>query len=101
MAVLDRDTFFSRLQERVGEDTSDESISFVEDMTDTYNELERRATGDGVDWEQRYKDLDDAWKKKYQHRFFSAGGSYSNPTGNQPESEDDKAEKITFGDLFK
>lgn len=100
MAILDRDTFFTRLQERIGEDTSDESIAFVEDMTDTYNDLESRANGDGVDWEQRYKELDEAWKKKYQHRFFSAGG-VSN-LGNEPDPEpEDRARKITFKDLFK
>lgn len=99
MAILDRDTFFNRLQERIGEDTSDESIAFVEDMTDTYNDLENRANGDGIDWEQRYKDLDESWKKKYQHRFFSAGG-VSNQ-GNEPDPDpEDRATKITFKDLF-
>lgn len=103
MAILSRDDFFSRIQGRIGEDTSDEAISFVEDMTDTFNDMEQRANGDGVDWEQRYHELDESWKKKYSHRFFSAGG-VSN-IGNEPQTagttdDDRSAEKITFKDLF-
>lgn len=103
MAVLARDDFFSRLQERVGTATSDEDISFIEDMTDTFNDLENRANGDGVDWEQRYHELDESWKQKYKHRFFSGGG-VSNIPNTQNNEEDDaqaRASSITFNDLFK
>ena len=75
MAVLSRDEYFARLNERLGSDTSEESITFLEDMTDTYNDMEKRTNGDGVDWEQRYHDLDEAWKARYQHRFFNGGDS--------------------------
>ena len=71
MAVLTRDDFFDRVQKIVGTDTSDDSLTFIEDMTDTYNNLDEKANGDGTDWEQRYKDLDEAWKEKYKKRFFS------------------------------
>ena len=60
MAVLNRDEYFSRLHERLGADSSEEAITFLEDMTDTYNDMETRANGDGVDWEQRYHDLDES-----------------------------------------
>lgn len=102
MAVLARDDFFSRLQERVGTATSDEDISFIEDMTDTFNDLENRANGDGVDWEQRYHELDESWKQKYKHRFFS-GGSSAIPRTDPQEDNDaqERASSITFNDLFK
>ena len=35
MAVLDRDKFFERIRERLGEDDSEEALSYLEDMTDT------------------------------------------------------------------
>lgn len=103
MAVLTRDDFFSRLQERLGSDTSDESIQFLEDMTDTYNDLEQKASGDGVDWEQRYHELDESWKQKYQHRFFSSGGVMNNPNNPQRDDPDteDRGASISFKDLFK
>lgn len=102
MAVLSRDDFFTRLQERVGTATSDEDISFIEDMTDTFNDMENRANGDGIDWEQRYHELDESWKQKYKHRFFS--GSVSNIPNSSTQDEDDaqqRASSITFNDLFK
>ena len=102
MAVLNRDDFFARMQERMGDDTSDEAISFLEDMTDTYNDLESRANGDGVDWEQKYKDNDAAWKAKYRHRFFN-GDNRNVPMDDSTDDSDvgTNAEAITVDDLFK
>ena len=102
MPVLSRDDFFARLHERLGDDTSDASISFLEDMTDTYNELEKRSNGDGINWEQRYHDLDESWKKRYRHRFFTGGDSCV-PAGCEKSdaSESNNAETITVDDLFK
>lgn len=105
MAILQRDDFFARLRDRFGEDSSDEAISFMEDMTDTYNDMEQRANGDGVDWEQRYRELDENWKKRYTRRFFSSGGG--NPFTEGTEQEDDtvkaaeRASSITIKDLFE
>ena len=102
MSVLEREAFFERVQNRIGDDTSDEAIQFIEDMTDTYNDLENRAVGDGTDWEQKYKELDESWKKKYAHRFFSSAGTAR--IGNEPIEKDeynDNKEKITYSDLFE
>lgn len=103
MAVLNRDDFFSRLQTVIGENNSDESIQLMEDMTDTYNDLENRANGDGVDWEQRYHELDESWKKKYRHRFFSGNGASAIGNGGSPGNDDNetRAKDITINDLFK
>ena len=103
MSVLEREKFFEAVENRIGEDTSDEAIQFIEDMTDTYNELETRAVGDGVDWKQRYDELDEKWKKKYARRFF-AGGTARTVIREEDEEEtvdDDNREKITYSDLFK
>lgn len=73
MAVLSREEYFNRLHEHLGTDSSDESIAFLEDMTDTYNDMESRRNNDGEDWEQKYHDLDKAWQKRYSNRFFNGG----------------------------
>lgn len=102
MAVLNRDEFFSRMQERIGTDTSDEAISFLEDMTDTYNDMENRANGDGEDWKRKYEENDAAWKAKYRHRFFSGD---SRVVGSEVESVEDDgayhADEVTVEDLFE
>lgn len=103
MAVLKRDEFFNRLSGRLAGDTTDEGIAFLEDMTDTYNDLETRANANGDDWERKYKELDESWKKRYQSRFFS-GGVTSSPaaeTEGFDEEEEDKGETITVEDLFE
>lgn len=97
MAVLNREQFFDRLSEMFTERNDDEAISFIEDMTDTYNALE--ASGSTTDWEERYKKLDESWKEKYKRRFFS-GVSVVNNNNVDDEEEGKTAENITFEDLF-
>ena len=100
MSVLNRDDFFNRIQNIAGTDTSEETLAFIEDMTDTYNDLDSKANGDGVDWEQRYHDLDESWKSKYKQRFFSGGGSARIPQEEHIETEN-RNEEIGYDDLFK
>ncbi len=99
MAVLNKADFFNHLNDMVGTNTSDDALHFIEDMTDTYNDLEKRANGDGENWEQKYHELDNAWKTKYRNRFFSSGGQ-----SNLPKDDDDSANKdpkdVKIEDLF-
>ena len=97
MSVLNRDEYFSALHNMVGDDTSDDAIAFLENMSDTYNELENRANGDGENWKEKYNALDESWKKRYRHRFFT--GSGGNPS--DPEKDEKGADDITVDDLFK
>lgn len=102
MAELNRDEFFSRIHDIIGTDTSEQAIAFVEDMTDTYNGMERRAQQD-EDWEQKYHDLDEAWKEKYRHRFFTAGADTGagNPSQKtDPEEDEYDPEDVSVNDLF-
>lgn len=96
MAILTRDEFFDRVQKVAGTDTSDETLAFIEDMSDTYNSLDEKANGEGADWERRYHELDESWKEKYKKRFFSGGGSR---IIEEKEIVDDKKD-IDFNDLF-
>ena len=104
MAVLTRDEFFESIQSRVGTDTSDDALKFVEDMTDTYNTLEQSANGDGIDWKERYDQLDASWREKYRHRFFTAGPAITQPmlpAGTPPAPDpDERATTISIDDLF-
>lgn len=83
------------IREHIGEDTSDESISFLEDVTDTISDLESKSK-DGTNWEQKFKENDEAWRKKYRDRFFSSEGS-------DDEDGGDSSPKglVNFTDLFK
>lgn len=95
MSVRTREEILESIRTRVGEQTDDETIAFLEDVTDTLNDFETRANGDGENWEQRYKDNDAEWRKKYTERFFS-----SEPTETH-EKEPTETKPKTFEDLFK
>ena len=104
MSILNREDFFNRVREHIGDDSSDASISFLEDMTDTYNDMESRAnSADSEDWKKKYEELDESWKKKYKHRFFS-GDNRTNPNSGDSGSDEEDSydpESITMNDLFK
>jgi len=84
------------VKEKIGEDNSDESIAFIENLTDTYNDLQEKANGDGIDWKAKYEENDASWKQKYKDRFFN------NPTPNveQKDEEEVPQKKLTFESLF-
>ena len=44
MAVLSKEDFLSRINERIAEDNSDEANKFMEDMSDTYNDMASKIT---------------------------------------------------------
>ena len=99
MAVLDRDKFFERIKERLGEDDSDETLSYLEDITDTYEDLERRSRrGDEEDWKSKYESLDGEWRKRYRDRFFS---SREEAKEEQEEDIKDDGKKRSFETLFE
>lgn len=74
----------------IGDNTSDEALSFIEDITDSYSKPD-------VDWEAKYKENDAEWRQKYRDRFYS--GVHKEE---QEDREDDKPLiKTKFEELFK
>lgn len=90
MSILGREEYFERVNKVVGDDTSDESLKFVEDMTETYDYLETKRKEDDVDWQKKYEENDRAWREKYKRRFFSGYRP-----GIDAEAEEVREEKIT------
>lgn len=96
MAVKTREEILESFKTRLGENPDDESISFLEDFTDTLDDFEKRAKGDGTDWKSKYEENDANWRKKYTERFFSVEPE-PEP---EPKPEPDDTPR-TFSDLFK
>ncbi len=99
MSVLNKEDFFSKIKARIGDDSSDDALSFIEDMTDTFNDLESR-TNDSENWKQKYDDLDKTWREKYRARFFDAGTTPEDVKEDQKDDVLDDAEEKDFDDLF-
>lgn len=96
MAVKTREEILAEVRVRVGEQTDDETIAFLEDVTDTLSDLETKAKGDGTDWKSKYEENDAEWRKKYTERFYS-----SDPDNVTELTKPDDTEKPkTFAELF-
>ena len=82
----------------IGEDTSEEAIALIEDISDSYDSF-----SDPEDWKAKYEQLDETWKKKYKDRFFE--GSNKTPTGEDVDGETheeaEEKELVTYDDFFE
>lgn len=91
--VRTKDELLASIKDRFKDDTSDETISFIEDVSDTINDLETKAS-DETDWKSKYEENDKQWREKYRDRFF-------NSEGEGPKQLDEEPPKpMNFEDLF-
>lgn len=99
MAVRSKAEILELIRERVGDDTSDEALTIIEDITDTLDDYDARIAGSG-DWQQRYEENDAEWRQRYRDRFFGSGNE--DLIDDDPEDPEDEPEKPqSFDDLFK
>ena len=94
MAVKTREEILESLRGRFGEEPTDDDITLLEDITDTFTDFETK-TSDATNWKNKYEENDKAWKKKYSERFFSK-------EVDAPDNKDDPDDKPmkTYDDLF-
>lgn len=97
MSIKTKDEILSTIKSLLKDDTSDDAISILEDVTDTFDDLQSKAQGDGEDWKTRYEENDKEWRQKYRDRFF-------NHSADEPEDDidtpDEAVEKVKFEELF-
>lgn len=101
--ILSKDDFISRISERLGEDNSDETLTFIEDVTDTLNDYEERLSStDNEDWKSKYDELDASWRKRYRERFFKPETTPEEVKDEQEKDvKEDPNEDVTFDELFE
>ena len=97
MSIRTKDEILTAVRGQLGDDTSDEALALIEDITDTIADYENKTNNNGENWEQKYHENDAAWRKKYRDRFYS---------GTKGEDDDDIVDpepnkKLTFENLFK
>ena len=97
MAIKTKDEILASIKEKFADDSSDETLSFLEDVSDTISDYEAKANGDGTDWKAEAKRIDTEWREKYKARFFS--GSKEDEPDDEPEFDEPKP--LKFEDLFK
>ena len=97
MAVLKKDELLTSLKGILGDNTSDESLKLLEDVSDTITDLEDR-TKDSTKWKEKYEQNDKEWRTKYRERFFNKPEDTDEPE--PPSDDDEKPKKLEFSDLF-
>lgn len=97
MAVKTKEEILESVKEIFGDNTDDNTITFLEDITDTITDLEDKAKGDGTDWKAKYAENDEAWRKKYKERFYTSDDNDDNDNDNDNEHTETPKK---FEDLF-
>ena len=85
MAIKSKDELMNAIRSKLGDGTDDESIAFLEDVTDTLNDYESKANGDGTDWKTKFEENDATWRQRYHDRFFNSSASSDDPDPYLPE----------------
>ena len=93
--VKSKEELIEEIRAVVGDDTSDNVIALIENVSDTMTELE---TSDGEEWKQKFEENDKMWREKYISRFTEGTTEPTEPT--EPTADDEEKEK-TFEDLFE
>lgn len=96
MSVLNKEEFISRITAQLGDDSSDEALAFMEDMSDTFDDMSSRLS-DSTDWKAKYEENDKAWRDRYRERFASTKVDNDDDAG---EPDVTPKSPKTFDDLF-
>lgn len=93
MAVRTRDEIMSQLKTIVGDDTSDDTLAFIQDVSDTIgtDNSAQRIT----ELETQLTKQDEEWRKKYRDAFFTG-----KPDESIEEDEPENSKPKSFMDLF-
>lgn len=98
MSVVSKESLLERIRDMTASENaeSDESISLLEDLSDTFEDLSSQILQAG-DYKKKYEENDTEWRKRYHDRFFSA----AEETTIKEDDKDDDVEKKTYESLFK
>lgn len=96
MAIKSREDLLKSLNTLIGDNSTDENLAILEDVTDTLKDYEEK-TADQTDWKTKYEQNDADWRKKYKDRFLSG----EEIEDEQEEDVKKDSKSLTFDSLFK
>lgn len=100
MSVLSKDELLEKIRSLLGERTDDEAITFIEDVTDTYDSISDAKSGYTEDEvTAKVNEVEEKWRKKYRDRFFGSGGD--DDDDDEPDVGNTNTEEVTIDDLFE
>lgn len=93
MAVRTTQEIIDALKSSFGESPDDTQLAILEDVSDTFTDLNERS---GEDWKTKYEENDKAWRKRYTDRFSGKDDPEQDQDGDEPEPK-----PLTYESLFK
>lgn len=99
MIIDNRENYIKRVSEYIGDRNDDADISFLEDMTDTYDNYST-----STEEASRLRSENDDLRRKYRERFTSGSLAPDKPDGythDTLEDQSDEVETRTYEALFK
>lgn len=108
MAIVSKEKILEQMKALLNDNTSDEAISFIENVNDTLESLGESGKVDELntkitELEQKVKDTESEWRRKYTERFYSGEkveDKIDDPSVNPTPKEDEDNKPKTFDDLF-
>ena len=99
---LERDEYFEKVKEIIGDRTDETAIQFIEDFTETYDSLTERAEGGEAEiWKQKLEENDKMWSERYKERFFNGKPpKYKRTETTEIDDNGDYKQNITIDELF-
>lgn len=98
MSVKTREELLNFYRDNIANSDSDNSVTFLEDLSDTLGDLETKS-GSAEQWKEKYEENDKNWRKKYTDRFYS-NDTENNEDNEENEEQSDEKQKLHFEDLF-
>lgn len=95
MVIETREEYLKRIGDRIGD--SAEDLAFLEDMTDTYDNLTALSDRETI---ARLTADNEELRRKYKERFFTPA-DVPNPDPEEPEEPEEEEVKTQFEELFK
>lgn len=100
MAILSKHALLEKLKARIPETPTDDDISFLEDVADTFASWEGNSS---ENWQQKFEENDAAWRKRYTERFFGGAEDDTAPPNPalEPDGEPEPAPDKNIEQLFE
>lgn len=78
----------------IGENQSDEAVALIENVSDSIDD-------NAINWEEKYKENDKAWRQKYIDRFNNEENKDNNENEVIDIDDDSNEKQLTFENLFE
>lgn len=99
MAVMKMEDLLNSVKGVIGEEPDDAGLDLLENITDTFSEMNRlvETSDNSSSWKNKYEDI----KRKYADRFYTGSSKDDSGFSDEDREQEDRATTIRISDLFE